>query len=422
MRLGRKTVTLNQMVPLGIFEEFEGIKLRQSNCPGCGSADVSIFYNLRQVPVHSVLLMTTRQMAINYPKGNITLGFCHNCGFISNFDFAPDLLEYCPKYEETQGFSPTFNFFHRRLANYLVTKYDLYEKDILEIGCGKGEFLALICRLGNNRAVGFDPAYDKGRWQNHGAGKEKVTFIRDFFCEKYAHYKADFICCKMTLEHIYRTSDFMNMVRDSVADRADTVVFFQIPEAGRILREIAFWDIYYEHCSYFAPASLYRLFVSCGFDVLNIWTDYNDQYLMIEAMTGDNRISLPNDVEQSRHRMAESVSFFAENYQSRLEKWKRYLNDLHRNRQKIVLWGSGSKAVSFLTTLKINKQIEYVVDINPFRWNSFIAGTGHKIVCPDFLRAYKPDAVVVMNPVYTEEIRRLLADMGLRPHLNTVLM
>jgi hypothetical protein len=33
------------------------------------------------------------------------------------------------------------------------------------------------------------------------------------------------------------------------------------------------------------------------------------------------------------------------------------------------------------------------------------------------MRDYRPDVIFVMNPVYTPEIRRTLADLGLEPKL-----
>jgi hypothetical protein len=38
-----------------------------------------------------------------------------------------------------------------------------------------------------------------------------------------------------------------------IGERDDTAVFFETPDAKRVLAEGAFWDIYYEHCSYFSP-------------------------------------------------------------------------------------------------------------------------------------------------------------------------
>jgi hypothetical protein len=88
--------------------------------------------------------------------------------------------------------------------------------------------------------------------------------------------------------------------------------------------------------------------------------------------------------------------------------------------RRAVIWGSGSKGVAYLTTLGITDEIEYVVDINPRKQGMFMAGSGHPIVGPDFLRDYRPDLVVVMNAIYTEEIRDHLARLGLAPEVVAV--
>ena len=250
-------------------------------CPNCLKGDMSVFYQVPRVPVHSVLLMPTREVAVNFPKGDIALGHCSHCGFIANTVFDPTVHNYSAQYEETQGFSGTFQAFHHRLAEEMIAKYDLHGKKMIEIGCGKGEFLSLLCEIGNNSGVGFDPAFVSER--NPSAGDTKVEFVADFYGEKYAHVQGDFVCCKMTLEHIPDTANFVRTVRRSVGDRYDTVVFFQVPDMSRVLRDLAFWDIYYEHCSYFSAESLSLLFREQGFDVLDVWTDYDDQYLMITA-------------------------------------------------------------------------------------------------------------------------------------------
>jgi hypothetical protein len=78
-----------------------------------------------------------------------------------------------------------------------------------------------------------------------------------------------------------------------------------------------------------------------------------------------------------------------------------------------VLWGAGSKGVAFLTTLDIRHEIEYAVDINPHKHGTFMAGTGQQIVAPEFLKGYRPDIVIVMNPIYCNEIQRELDRMGI---------
>jgi SAM-dependent methyltransferase len=207
-------------------------------CPNCGDAELEIFYSVEPVPVHSVLLMPTRAQALDYPQGEIRLGLCNTCGFIGNVAFDATVHEYSLQYEATQSFSPTFNAFHTKLARRLINRYDLRNKTILEIGCGQGEFLILLCKLGNNRGIGFDPAYDRQRPRQFDP--TRITFISDFYTEQYTHLHGDFVCCKMTLEHIPNPAEFVSTVRRSLADRYDTVVFFQVSNAASILREVAF--------------------------------------------------------------------------------------------------------------------------------------------------------------------------------------
>jgi hypothetical protein len=242
-----------------------------SSCPNCSQQSLELFYTVDPVPVHSVMLVPTREEALRFPAGKITLGFCESCGFVANTSFDESKMNYSPKCEETQGFSPTFQTFHHRLAQDLIERYAVRNKTVLEIGCGKGEFISLLCAMGGNRGIGFDPAFVPQRRPEEGG--EAVEFIQDFYSERYTHRKADFIVCKMTLEHIPDTLRFVSMVRSAIGDSFGTTVFFQVPDMSRVLKDVAFWDIYHEHCSYFTARALQNVFVMGGFDVVDIWTN-----------------------------------------------------------------------------------------------------------------------------------------------------
>lgn len=384
-------------------------------CPNCKESNLKIFYEIKNVPAHSVLIFKTKEEAINYPKGNISLGFCENCGFVGNVDFDINLREYSDRYEETQGFSKTFQQFHKTLANKLINKYDLRNKKILEIGCGKGEFISLICELGDNEGYGFDPAYIPER--NNSPAKNKIEFIQDYYSEKYNNYKADFFICKMTLEHIPDPLNFLQNIREAIGEQQNSHVFFQVPNFEKILNDCAFWDIYYEHCSYFTFRSISELFRRAKFEVIELDLDYDDQYLMIVAKPVEGISQIKHNYENDIEDLKKMIKRFVTNVNLTLKLWKDFIKRTISENKKIVLWGGGSKAVSFLTTLNITEEIQYAVDINPFKKNTYIAGTGQQIVNPEFLKLYNPDQVVVMNPIYIPEIKNELANMNLYPEI-----
>jgi hypothetical protein len=67
--------------------------------------------------------------------------------------------------------------------------------------------------------------------------------------------------------------------------------------------------------------------------------------------------------------------------------------------------------------LDLGDSLRAIVDINPHKYGKFLAGSGWEIQSPDALKEVQPDAVIVMNSIYTEEIRHELATRGLQPQL-----
>jgi len=385
---------------------------RSKLCPVCNKTDIDFLIEIPPMPVHCNLLWQTREEAIQAPRGGLSLGLCKDCGHIFNLAFNPELMEYTQAYENALDFSPHFQSYAESLAVYLIDRFDLHGKDIIEIGCGKGDFLKLLCRLGNNRGIGFDPSYipEQGGSEENN---EPITFVQDFYSERYADYKADFICCRHVLEHLPSPKKLLRDIRHSIGNPSNTAIFFEVPNVSYILRDLGIWDIIYEHFSYFSSISLSSLFTLSGFDVSNVSEMYDGQFLSIEASPHKGpEISIHNSENDLKSLLLEAEAF-TKRYGNKVNLWKYNLGHLAQLRKRAVVWGGGSKGVTFLNTLHIQDQIKYVVDINPRKHGKYIAGTGQEIVPPEFLRNYRPDVIIVMNPIYRDEIKRIAGRLGL---------
>lgn len=388
------------------------------SCPACGHSGLQLFYGVDRVTVHSCLMMDTEQAAREFPRGDLKLGVCPACGFVTNVLFNQQLQDYTSVYEDQQSYSPTFVRFADKLARDLIERYDLRRKRLVEIGCSKGDFLISMCEIGENRGIGIDPTAIPGRVESRAA--ERVTFIQDYYSEKYSDQVGDMILCRHTLEHIPDVERFVRIVRNSIGDRNDVVVFFEVPDVIRVLREQAFWDIYYEHCSYFSPGSLARLFRRCGFAIEHLALEYDDQYLIIEARPVSTVSTGVHSLEESAADMRDLVRGFSAGCRTRLSNWTEFLGQARAEGKRVAVWGSGSKCVSFFTTLGLTDEVGAIIDINPHRHHRYIVGAVRPVREPEYLKEFRPDIVIVMNPIYKAEITDMITGMGLHPEITAV--
>lgn len=386
-------------------------------CPACGGRALLPVLRMERVPTNSCLMLGTPAEARAYPRGEIDLVFCEECCFVFNRALDPKLTEYSDRYEPTQGYSPTFRRFHQDLAARLVAETGLRGGTVVEVGCGQGEFLHLLCRLSGARGIGFDPCLSEARADVVQDRAEGVQLRGEFFSDRSAEgLQADLLVSKMTLEHIPSAGRFAALAEQVARQSAPGMqIFIQIPECERIFAHGAFEDVYYEHCNYFTEASLTALFARHGFAIEGVTREYAGQYLAIRGRyTGRPG---PGVSEAERARLRAMLEHFRDVCTAQIAQWRALVEQRRSEGKPVVVWGSGSKGVSFLTAIGGGEGVSHVVDINPHRQGHFMVGTGHPIVGPDALREIRPATVIVMNAVYREEVAADLKARGLEPEL-----
>jgi hypothetical protein len=381
-------------------------------CPVCETPGVLPFLHFKQIPIHCNLLWPTPEAAQGAPRGDISLGFCAHCGYISNLCFDAGLTQHGRRYDRALYFSPCFQQYANSLARKLVERYELTGKDAIEIGSGKGEFLAMLCKLGANRGTGFDPDYTPpARRPVKG-----VTFIQDSFSERYAHYRADIICCRFFLERVPQPANFMAQIRRAIGSRQTTAVFFEVPNVLFTLRQVAIWDFSYEHYSYFSPRSLVHLFSRAGFSLVALEESFGGRFLTIEALPEANGLGLINDDDEEQDRLVEGLEAFAGQYWQKIAIWQQRLQRMAARKQRAVVWGTGRRVGTFLNALQAgNSLIKYAVDENPARIDQYVAGTAQRIVPPEFLKEYRPQTIIALNSNQRNQIRQQCRALGLTP-------
>lgn len=383
------------------------------HCPSCESAAGVEFFHHPSVPASNVARFCNREAATQFPRASLRLCCCQVCGLIFNADFDPSLAPYTENHEDSQGSSPHFKDFATSLCERWIERYNLHGGRILEVGCGKMEFLALLCTLADATGVGIDPVARLDRLPEDLTTRLEV--IRDEFGPRYLDIDADMLVCRHSLEHIPAVGTFLTDVRRWCERRPSAVVCFELPDVERVLAEVAFWDVYYEHCSYFTRATLITAFELAGLEVLECSRVYDDQYLVIEAQLGEVRPPRLGIGEA----MLEDARRFAAEFDEQVTRAQKNIAVLADDR-RVAIWGASSKAVALLNALQIDQEIAFAVDVNPHMQGKYMVGSGHRVVAPADLVEDRPDTVVIMNPVYQAEIAATLDALKLSPRLLTV--
>jgi SAM-dependent methyltransferase len=388
-------------------------------CRACGEPGLEPFAVSAAVPVNNARVFARREDALAVPAGEIEPAFCPGCGFIGNLRYDGGLVAYSAGYEEQQSYSPTFNAFSDELARGLVARWSLREKRIVEIGCGKGDFLAELCRLGSNFGVGIDPTVAPERVGAEAGGR--LRLVRDLYGPRTGALHADAVVCRHTLEHVHDVGAFVRTLRRSLAASAGARIFFEVPDVLRVLNEGAFWDVYYEHCSYFSAGSLARLFRREGFAVDDVRLGFGDQYVLLEARIDPSAAAhAPLPAEETPEALRAAVESYALRARATIDGWSERVRAARARGERVAVWGSGSKCVAFLSETGLNDGIDAVVDVNPHRQGRYLPTSGIAVGAPESLRALRPDLVVVMNSAYLSEIGAALAAMELHPTVEAV--
>jgi SAM-dependent methyltransferase len=347
--------------------------------------------------------------------GVIELRRCRGCGLVFNAQYDPQAIKYDISYDNSLDFSPAFQSYAKSLAEHLVADHQLYKSRIVEIGCGNGAFLKLLCGIGNNIGKGYDPSHAEDV-----DPVADVSFVNKYFSPLTEDIPFDFLCCRHVLEHLESPLDFLTDLAGMSAGNSGAVYYFEVPSGEFVLKGEGIWDVIYPHVSYFTAQSLESLFKRAGFEVLRVGKTFSDQFLFIEARKGSPLGSeTPQRVSEQATGSPCETELFETQFANAAADWSELIGRLTQARKRVSFWGVGAKGVTFLNLVSGADNIFSVIDSNPRKQHMFVPGTGQVISAPETLHQFEPEAVILLNPAYRGEISPLLSSLEVSANILT---
>lgn len=352
--------------------------------------DMKTFFLLPTLPNSPIQTKTKAQSL-----GPIRLRLNGALQFLENDAFDLNLIDYGEDYENSQAYSTKFR---EHMLSVLLMLKKILPKDsaIVEVGCGKGDFVEMIEADGYFDVKGYDASYN---------GKNKL--IEKRYLNSSDRIKADLVILRHVLEHVPNPYDFLSMLKTVFGK---SKIYIEVPNYDWIVANKTFFDITYEHVNYFSQRALRFLFEKSTTQH-GLLFDEQYQYVISDLS------SLNFDFK--RHYQSEDWCFisFGELFPNIEEDIQRFENEAQN--RSVYLWGAGTKGCLFLAhcankNLLVDK-VRFAIDQNPQKIGKYLPGSLIEIRSRnDFFTTVKPgDLLLISNPAYKNEIVSQINERGL---------
>ena len=369
-------------------------------CPGCGGRGLAFGYELVNQPAIQNYRFPTPAAAMATVRADVRLAQCDVCGLVFNRTFRADAVPYDGNYDNQQTCSPAFMRYLEERAVDLLDRSRVRGGAVLEIGCGKGDFLRLLCRLAGARGVGYDTTYE-----GPVATESDVVFHQSYLAAAQMSQAFDVVICRHVIEHVPQPGVFLRELKDIAAAAGNPVVVLETPRFEWIVQGGCFWDVFHEHCNYFSEPTLAYLCRRSGLQVMLQKPVFEGQYQWLELQTQSGPAASPPGVPG----VARLADFAAAAQQLRRE-WAARVAEATVG-GPWAIWGAGAKGVTLANQIP-GPRPSLLIDSNPAKQGGVVPGTDIRIVGPEDPGVLDMSAILIMNPVYAAEITSALRKIG----------
>lgn len=333
---------------------------------------------------------------------------CCCCGLIYNELLDLAAISYDGEYENSQAFSTKFVETCRQTAVDLAGGRLDESSTVLEVGCGKGDFLRMLSEQTGCKGIGYDTSCECSGATADG----RTTFYQRYVTPEDVQDNLNLIICRHVVEHVPEIQVFLRLLRDLAVKGGQPVVYIETPAFEWIAENKAFWDVFYEHCNYFPLPTLRYLAEIAGFEVLRHRLIFGGQYQSLELRVNAAGAESPDEAAPEHGGL---LGPFARSLTSACFDLEQKLRAAGAE-QGWMIWGAGAKGVTLANTLH-RMPPSFVIDANPAKQGRFIPGIGTPVIAPQDLPGLAPSVIYVANPNYLPEIRLTLEAMSLSPTL-----
>lgn len=304
---------------------------------------------------------------------------CPGCGLVQ-LDNEP--VDYFREVIRASAFSKDMGLYRQQQFAEFVDEHALKAKKIIEIGCGRGEYLSLLKQQGVE-AYGLEYAAASVEQCRRDALPVQQGYI-EHAGYPLEHGPFDGFFIFNFLEHMPQPIEVLKGIAANLTEGAVGLV--EVPNFDMMIRENQFTEFVTDHLCYYTRQTLTLLLELSGLEVLQcreIWGDY-----ILSATV--------------RKRRPLAVAGFLTAHQQLTKQLQDFVDDFGVG--QVAIWGAGHQALAVMALVGLSDRIKYVVDSAPFKQHKLTPGTHYPIVAPAQFYDDALPAVMVMAAAYSFEV------------------
>mgnify|MGYP004651365957 FL=1 len=396
-------------------------------CIACGHA-LSPLMTLDDMPASAQNIPAASELAEDHPL-SLTLCQCPSCGLVQ-FDTEP--VDYYRDVIRAGGGTRTMTRLrHEEYARLLTAMQEQHIRGrrIVEVGCGRGEFLRMWQNLAEDpegaAALARDQARDPLSGQPNAAplrlvgiehkpslvaeanaAADKMYRVYESFATgdvRYPEGPFDAFVQFNFLEHQPDPCDMLRNIWHNLKPQALGLI--TVPSFEYILRYNGYYELLRDHIANYTEFTLQKLLQDCGFELLSMDLVNRDT---IEAIV---RKADPDELSELHYsgRLID-VSALRDSYDRLSASVNAHIDHLSESHRTMAIWGASHQGFTLAATTKLGGRVEYIIDSAPFKQGRFSPASHIPIVAPDYAVAHPVDEILIVAPGYTDEIAGIIRE------------
>jgi len=374
-------------------------------CRHCNSNMNSIFADLGSSPPSNSYLIGSELIAAEkwYP---LRVGVCQECWLVQNFDCDYEEDFFNDNYAYFSSFSSSWLKHAETYVNMISSMLKLNKaSQVIEVASNDGYLLQFFMNK-NIPCYGVEPTKSTSK-----AAKAKgIEVVEDFFGEELARKllktkgQCDLMIANNVLAHVPDVNDFLRGF--NLLLKPSGVITFEFQYLVTLVDSIQFDTLYHEHYSYFSLSSCQNTLNTNNLEIFDVeFLNSHGGSLRVYAQKknfGKFKISqnVSDLLKKEKNLGVKNLTYYL-NFQPKINVVKNNLIttlvDIYDQNCLVYGYGAAAKGNTILNYAGIKSDLlPYIIDKSPYKQNKFMPGSRIPIVNESFIKANKPEYILIL--------------------------